>query len=607
MKQLSKIRSFLIAILGLVLLVGIGHTFAWTNPTSNPPYSTNTINISAGNVGIGKSNPAYKLDVVGDMNFTGTLRQNGTPFSTGGQWATNGVNIYNTNTGNVGIGTATPGGGLDINHVGGQLKLSGGTVAGGVWTATDMMYLANWIAPANGLSINMTSGNVGIGTVSPAVPLHLQRTASGNYFTLENTDGTSPAAYSEMRLLAGTRSGYLWVRNQNGASGEGDGAFNVYAETGDLNLWAGAARVVNVNKNGNVGIGMTAPAYKLDIVGPAWNSIARVYSTTGSGGIDFWDSGVRRGVVYSGGGGGFGLLSDTASWALRIPSGTVNIMGYGDITPNGQSTYGLRGNDTYADTINTGVAGDPLELNYRVAGDIRFTGGDQTMALGRYVYPGSNSGLVDYQKSYYLASNAGYGLYTNTSFYTAGGLYPQGYGVQGPATTYGTLSLITPKNGYYGLLFGQDTTKPNLMFDGSGNGGIYYENYGWTMYTLAGSHNVGIGTTAPAYKLDVAGSVGASNIYLSSSGTWLNNGSMTSPGYTVLPSGLKMEWGVSSGTHITLPSAYSLGVWNVQVTSTGNARYCDAYNVSTTGFDVICYFHDFNPGWQTYYWFAIGM
>ena len=37
----------------------------------------------SGNVGINDSSPSYTLDVDGDINFTGTLREDGTEFSGG--------------------------------------------------------------------------------------------------------------------------------------------------------------------------------------------------------------------------------------------------------------------------------------------------------------------------------------------------------------------------------------------------------------------------------------------------------------------------------------------------------------------------------------------
>ncbi|MDI3496586.1 MAG: hypothetical protein PWQ35_607, partial [Patescibacteria group bacterium] len=57
--------------------------------------------------------PGYALDVAGDINFTGTIRQNGTPF-TGSKWINNGLNIY-YNSGNVGIGLTNPTQQLDVN------------------------------------------------------------------------------------------------------------------------------------------------------------------------------------------------------------------------------------------------------------------------------------------------------------------------------------------------------------------------------------------------------------------------------------------------------------------------------------------------------------
>ena len=50
--------------------------------------------------------PSYDLDVSGNINFTGTLYQDGVEFS-GGAFQSLGSNAY-YNSGNVGIGTTNP-------------------------------------------------------------------------------------------------------------------------------------------------------------------------------------------------------------------------------------------------------------------------------------------------------------------------------------------------------------------------------------------------------------------------------------------------------------------------------------------------------------------
>tara|TARA_Y100001938_G_scaffold151068_1_gene245650 strand:+ start:6372 stop:7877 length:1506 start_codon:yes stop_codon:yes gene_type:complete len=60
-----------------------------------------------GNVGVGQSDPAYKLDISGDVNFTGDLRKSGTVVNIGSEWSKTGSEIYYTG-GNVGIGTNNP-------------------------------------------------------------------------------------------------------------------------------------------------------------------------------------------------------------------------------------------------------------------------------------------------------------------------------------------------------------------------------------------------------------------------------------------------------------------------------------------------------------------
>jgi hypothetical protein len=56
--------------------------------------------------------PGYPVDVDGDINYTGTLRRNGAPVSFS-PWTVSGSNIYYT-AGNVGIGTTNPGGKLYV-------------------------------------------------------------------------------------------------------------------------------------------------------------------------------------------------------------------------------------------------------------------------------------------------------------------------------------------------------------------------------------------------------------------------------------------------------------------------------------------------------------
>jgi hypothetical protein len=91
-------------------------------------------------------------------------------------------------------------------------------------------------------------------------------------------------------------------------------------------------------------------------------------------------------------------------------------------------------------------------------------------------------------------------------------VYIGSYGaINSTPTTYGSLATLEAKNGYYGLLFGQSTASPNLMYDGGGNGGIYYENYGWQYYYLVGSRHLNINTSSDlGATLGVAGNINAS-------------------------------------------------------------------------------------------------
>ena len=99
--------------------------------TSNMDNSGNLI--VEGNVGIGFSDPSgYKLEVAGDISFNGNLYQNGALFTGGSsQWTTNSSDIY-YNSGNVGIGTNAPTVPLEITaetNLSGSLPTSLGYLA----------------------------------------------------------------------------------------------------------------------------------------------------------------------------------------------------------------------------------------------------------------------------------------------------------------------------------------------------------------------------------------------------------------------------------------------------------------------------------------------
>ena len=250
----------------------------YINSSNNMVFQTNNANRmvidGSGNVGIGTTSPDYLMHLYKGgstlLKLQSTTATSLVNFINSGGSATivsqnNILNLQTDNTtrmhldasGNVGIGTTTPWNSLSIG--GGTYP----TVALGS-DANEMVYLQrNKVNGGDGYLYNKgsgslilgtdntrritinSSGNVGIGTSSPATPLDVTKAGGGNFVaTFQNTTSATPYG--------------VWIKEPSSAS-------NGYPSLQVTDNAGTTTRFRVDSGTGNVGIGQGAAAVKLHI------------------------------------------------------------------------------------------------------------------------------------------------------------------------------------------------------------------------------------------------------------------------------------------------------------------------------------------------------
>jgi len=511
---------------------GVSKWWTGTNTGTSDNYEINTayagaspyfvINRTNGNVGIGTATPDInrKLTISGSVNtagihildttdnkafYLGVFNAYGGGFAIDESGASNRFYIQNT-TGYVGIGTTTPDNEFEVKSSGaGTQAMTVENTAGNdifaLWddaTNDGQLYIYNSSGSStivfNTLGDSyFNSGNVGIGTASPATTLDVVNSSTGsatNVIAGRNL-GTEAVGGQANLILQGTGNAVIYSQLSSihtdvtaGIRTE-DFAISTYRQ----NL-GGVTEKFRITGSGNVGIGTTAPTHTLNVVGNGnitGDLIVKNVNITGANLLSF---GNTPGLEY--------LYAPTA----------------GDITMSVRNNLNLNfdsdGNTAGVLTINSlGTA----KLTMLKTGSVGIGTTSPTYLL-------DVKGNVSLNNTLYVtnAGNVGIGTTLPSQQFTVGGglgdvmiCSKAGCLTGYTGTAYPTIKTnftalyFDVNNTYLGYMSGDSNKATNALTLNAGSGMTVNTN---SLIVNATSGNVGIGAVASGYKLEISSTNG---------------------------------------------------------------------------------------------------
>ena len=481
---------------------------------------TDTMTLKGGNVGIGTTSPSAKLTIQGTNSANGGIKiQNsgGNPYAI---YSDNNDLLFTNGNGSTTALTLSYSG--DLTMQGGRIYVKEsdlGNTAIALTRDVDEGYVQLFSSGTQTIQIRgngntyFNGGSVGIGTDSPS-----------DYNSYADNLVVADSAHSGISIVSGTTSlGTLMFADGTGGTSGYRGRVQYDHNTDSMNFHTAAAERMRIDSSGNVGIGITNPAVKLEIQDSTHTTMkirsgnndnilfaqalqsdeARIGTDTNSA-ISFFTNTGRRMTITTSGNVGIGTnlpdgnLEVVTTSTVSGASDSVNNVLIGLQAANRPTIILDTADTTYTNrTWNITNVGSAGSLFFGRNGlDVLVMKNDGKVGIGT----SSPSAKLDVRKSGTTAAHGDTDLFVGDS---------------GAASSTAQVQIHGGTSGFSNLYF-SDASAYNV------GGFIYNHSSNYLATNVNGSERmritssglVGIGITNPSYNLHVVDTIGTRTLKL---------------------------------------------------------------------------------------------